>query len=99
MSKQEPSDDTFFDRADAYIQLANEQCDSESIGPVSASFMYALARFQSYGISTGCDSKDEMRKESKAAVEHLVAQYREMLDENLKDYIANFDSYTRPSDQ
>ncbi|MDQ1310125.1 MAG: hypothetical protein QG601_1395, partial [Pseudomonadota bacterium] len=38
-------DDDFYKRADAHIHLANAQLGEVGRGKVSASFMYAVARF------------------------------------------------------
>jgi hypothetical protein len=42
------TDEMFYRRADAHIDLANEQVADASRGKVSASFMYAVARFNSW---------------------------------------------------
>ena len=47
------TDEHFFARADALSNLANEQVEEIGRGKVSASFMYALARFHASGFSTG----------------------------------------------
>ena len=43
-------DENFWKRADAYIQLANEQSDLANRGEVNASFTYACARFNAFKI-------------------------------------------------
>ena len=93
-------DDEFYDRADAHIHLSNEQI-SEKVGKgkVSASNMYATARFNAYISACGWDSKEEMEKSKTETLEYFVNEYSKMLEENLDDYIENFDSYMQPSEK
>ncbi len=91
-------DDEFYVRADAHIHLSNDQV-SESIGKgkVSASTMYATARFNAFVSACGWDSGEEMAEAKQETLEYFVAEYRKMLEENLDDYIQNFDSYLSSS--
>ena len=89
-------DELFFKRADAHIDLANEQLKDASRGKVSASMMYATARFNAWVTACEADSDDDLRSGKGESIEYFVAQYRSMLEENLNDYIGNFDSYMRP---
>jgi hypothetical protein len=89
----EDSDDKFFERADAHITLSNEQAKSESRGKVSASMMYATARFNAWVGASNCASSDELANARDEAIEYFLEQYRKMLTENLDAYIANFDKY------
>jgi hypothetical protein len=86
-------DDEFYNRADAHIHLANDQSDDIGRGKVSASFMFALSRFNAYVRATGFDSHEEMMVGKKEAIEFYVDQYRKMLDENYDDYLENYDKY------
>lgn len=90
------TDEMFFPRADAHIDLANEQLANASRGKVSASFMYAVARFNSWLTSCKADSAEDLRAGKQESIEYFVAQYRAMLSENLDDYIEHFDKYMRP---
>lgn len=89
-------DDQFFDRADSLINLANEQCADIGRGKVSASFMFAASRFNAWVSACGLESADDMRAKKDETLEYFLAQYKAMLEENLDDYIANFESYMRP---
>jgi hypothetical protein len=89
----EDSDDKFFERADAHITLSNEQAKNESRGKVSASMMYATARFNAWVGASNCASADELARARDQAIEYFLEQYRKMLTENLDAYIANFDKY------
>lgn len=90
---QEP-DDKFFDRADAHIHLSNDQISGGvTKGKVSASMMYATARFNSWVSATGWANSEEMEAAKEETIEYFINEYRKMLDENLNDYIKNFKNY------
>ena len=91
------TDEMFYRRADAHIDLANEQVAEVSRGKVSASFMYAVARFNSWVTACKADSAEDLRSGKEESVEYFVSQYRAMLTENLNDYIEHFDKYMRRS--
>jgi len=91
-------DDLFFKRADAHIDVANAQLKDTSRGKVSASLMYATARFNAWVTACTADSADELRSHRDESIEYFVAQYRTMVEENLDDYIANFEKYMSPKE-
>ena len=91
-------DELFFKRADAHIDLANEQLNDARRGQVSASMMYATARFNAWVTACEADSGDDLRSGRAESIEYFVAQYRSMIEENLDEYIANFDRYMLPKD-
>lgn len=88
------ADDEFFNRADAHIRLSNEQlADGLGRGKVSASMLYAVARFNAWISACGYATSEEMAGSKAETIDWFVAQYRLMLEENLDDYIGNFSSY------
>ena len=90
-------DDRFYERADAVIALANGQLsDHVGRGKVSASTLYAAARFNAWLSAMGFASGPEMRATMPQTIDYFVAQYRVMLEENLADYADHFDTYMRP---
>ncbi|WP_370084949.1 DUF3144 domain-containing protein [Neptunomonas phycophila] len=89
-------DEKFYERADAHIHLSNDQINEKAtLGKVSASNMYATARFNAWVSACGWNSAEEMSNSKQETLEYFVAEYRKMLEENLDDYIKNFDSYMR----
>lgn len=90
-------DADFFSRADAHIKLANEQMQSATRGKVSASTLYAAARFNAWVSACGFASGAEMAERKADAVSYFVEQYKKMLEENIDDYIANFERYMKPA--
>lgn len=90
----QPPDDSFHARADAHIQLSNEQiCEDATPGKVSASMMYATARFNAWLSACGWRNGEEMAAAKDKTIEYFLGEYRKMLNENLDDYIENFQSY------
>ncbi|QBB71711.1 DUF3144 domain-containing protein [Pseudolysobacter antarcticus] len=90
----ESTDPHFYERADAVIYLANEQNKDIGRGKVSASLMYATARFNAFVSARSFNTVDEMKGAKDETIEYFMAQYRAMLIENLDDYIEHFDKYT-----
>lgn len=89
-------DDEFYERADAHIHLSNDQISGEiTRGKVSASMMYATARFNSWVSACGWHNAQEMAEAKEETLEYFVTEYRNMLEENLDDYIKNFESYMK----
>ena len=72
-------DDKFYDRADAHIHLSNDQLKEIGSGKVSASTMYALARFNAWVSAGGFNSAKEMSAEREKTIEYFSTEYRKML--------------------
>ena len=85
----------FFERADAHINLSNEQMDNATGGEVSASMMYSLARFNAWISARGFDTSKEMQSRKADTVEYFVSEYKQMLEENMDDYISKYDDYMK----
>jgi hypothetical protein len=86
-------DSQFYDRADAYIALANEQANIIEQEKVSASMMYATARFNSFVSACRSSSAEDLAAGKEAIVEYFVKQFEMMLVDNLTDCISNYDKY------
>ena len=80
--------------ADEVINLANEQCEkAESSDEVIASLLYASARFNAFLIAATAQSAADIQSGKDDAVAYFTEQYRQLLQDNLDDYIENFDEY------
>ena len=90
------ADHEFLDRAHEHLRIANEQLTEVSEVQVSASMMYACARFNAWVSATNQDSAKDLKGAYGETIEHCVAQYRKMLVKNLDDFVANFGEYMRP---
>ncbi|QBE62372.1 DUF3144 domain-containing protein [Pseudoduganella lutea] len=86
-------DAAFWERADAIIRLANEQGTKAPNSNVSASLLYAAARFNAFIVANGASSADSMQKDKEDALRYFTEEYRKMLSQNLDDYVANFATY------
>ena len=88
-------DKNFYSRADAVIHLANDQLADATRGKVSASCMYATARFNAWVSACGHATAEDMAAAKQETIEYFTEQYRSMLEENLSDYIDKFGEYMR----
>ena len=89
-------DDEFYKRADEHIKLSNNQISKDiPLGEISASMMYSTARFNSWMNAYSINNRDEMRVQKKETIEYFIEEFRKMLNENLDDYIENFDAYMK----
>ena len=86
-------DDQFYNRADAHINLSNEQMKEAGLVKVNDSMMYSVVRFNAWVSASGFDSGEEMAAAREEIIEYFSTQYRMMLEENLDNYIANFDKF------
>ena len=89
----ENTDEQFFVRADAHIQLANKQLTDSPRENVCASFMFAAARFSSWENACDAQTREQMVTHRDEAIAYFAEQYRLMLEHHMDDYIENFDTY------
>nr|WP_269147712.1 DUF3144 domain-containing protein [Methylophaga nitratireducenticrescens] len=86
---------TFQQRADEFIALANQQAAGTSVEDVNTSILYSAARFNAFSVARSVESAENLQAEKQAAIEYFTQRYAEMLNQNLEEYIARFDSYTQ----
>lgn len=89
-------DEEFYNRADAHILLSNDQLEEVGRGKVSASMMYATARFNAWISACGFENSELMKDAREETVKYFVTEYQKMLEHNLDDYINNFNTYMKP---
>lgn len=90
---QDLQNEDFWQRTDAVIQLANDQSEQTDSEDVNASLLYATARFNAFLIAAKATNAKALADNKEGAIEYFTAQYRQLLQENLDDYIENFDEY------
>ena len=95
MTDFSPPDKGFFDRADAHIAMSNDQCKDAEKGRVSASMMFASARFNAWLSATGWQNGEDMKASRDETIDFFVNNYRKMLEENMDDYIRNHEQYLK----
>jgi Protein of unknown function (DUF3144) len=91
------ADDEFFDRADAHLRVASSHLGDASQGRVSASLMYACARFNAWVSASHRESPADLKRAYGETIEYFVAEYRKMLVRSLDDYADNFEKYHGPA--
>lgn len=92
MSNNTPGPE-FWERANALINLSNDQCESAHPSEVGASTLYAAARFNAFIVARTTGSAENMKQEKERALEYFADQFRKMVEANLDDFIANFDDF------
>lgn len=92
-------DDGFFKRADEHINLSNQHLADVSPGKVSASMMYSVARFNAWRSAIDYSSGEDLMKNKEEIIKYYMEQYRVMLEENMEDYIKNFNQYMNVDEQ
>lgn len=58
--------------------------------------MFSLARFNAWVSATGYNSAKEMEDDKEGIMDYFSSEYKKMLEENIDDYVANFDTYMTP---
>ena len=89
-------DKDFFKRTDAFIKVANELSQEHDLGKVSASLLYAAARFNAFIVASSAEDKAAADRNKVEAIEYFTEQYRSMLMANMDDYINKYDEYLSP---
>jgi hypothetical protein len=84
-------DKEFWDLADSFIQLANTHLNEVKPSKVSASALFAAARFNAFVITAAAESKEQLIVEKEAAIAYFLGQYEKMLRENIDEHLARFD--------
>ncbi|CAH0317442.1 hypothetical protein ABH908_002579 [Pseudomonas frederiksbergensis] len=93
------TDEAFYDRADAHINLSNKQLrEFRDLGKVSASMMFGTTRFNAWVSARNFKSGEEMAQAREAMLKYFCEQYRMMLEDNLDDHINNFSKYMTAKD-
>ncbi|WP_324997966.1 DUF3144 domain-containing protein [Salinisphaera sp.] len=82
-------------RADAVIDVLNRQANEAPTGQVSASAMYATARFNAFQVAATAEDAEQMQAERENAVNYFTSQYRKMFEDHFDECLKHFDRYTR----
>lgn len=93
--KDKEFDKQFWQRADQFINLANQQSQEVSPGEVSVSMLFAAARYNAFIAAATAKNIDELKKNKEEAIRYFSNQYYEMFAENIEDWIENYDQYIK----
>jgi hypothetical protein len=89
------ADDDFYHRAHEHLRVASEQLSGAQQGKVSASMMYASARFNVWLSASRHASASDLKDAYGETIQYFIAEYRKMLVKNLDDFVDNFGDYMR----
>jgi len=92
-------DDQFWDLVDAFIEKANDACDDQDPGAVSAALLNAAARFNAFVVATSSINRKEFIEEIESAQKYLTGRYAELVRNNLDDYRENYKIYIGDKDE
>ncbi len=76
MSENTEKDKEFYVMADAFIAVANGHSGKVDQGKVSATFLYAAARFNTFLVASASGSAKEFSSRREEAIEYFVAEYK-----------------------
>ena len=88
----------FWDLVDAFIQQANDSCETLDPGMVSAALLNASARFNAFVVASSSLDRKEYIDEIESAQKYLTGRYAELVRNNLDDYRDNYKTYIRPDE-
>jgi len=91
----ENSSKTFQERVDEFVAIANEQAAESSVEDVNTAVLFSAARFNAFSVARSVENAENLQTEKQAAIEYFTQRYAEMLNQNLEEYIARFDTYTQ----
>lgn len=87
-----PRDKEFYELADEHIALANTRMGQVKPAKVSATMLFASARFNAFLISVSADNKAQMLLDKEAAIAYFMQEYEKNLRENIDEHLARYDN-------
>ena len=85
------NDKKFREMADAFIAEANKLSKNENLGMVSASFLYAAARYNIFLVAASSASASEFESKKENSLNALVTEFKKMLEDHFENYKENFE--------
>jgi hypothetical protein len=85
----------FWNLVEAFIEQANQVCETADPGVVSAALLNAASRFNAFVVANASLDRKEFGEEQESALSYLTGRYRELLREDLQDYYDNYKVYIR----
>jgi hypothetical protein len=87
-----PRDKEFYELADAYIALANTRMGKTKPAKVSATLLFAAARFNAFVFSVSAENKAQMLLDKESAIAYFMQEYEKNLRENIDEHLARHDN-------
>ena len=88
-------DQEFYDLANSFIELANKQSSGVDRGKISAAFLYAAARFNTFVVASSAANVEQFMSYKENAFDYMVGEYKKMLEEHFGDYRDHFKDYIK----
>ena len=80
----------FTQLADAFINVANSQCETQEKALVASAFLYGAARFCSFVVAAEAGTLSKYEADREAAMDYFSAEFKRMFGEHLDDYKSIF---------
>ena len=87
-----PRDKEFYELADAHIALANTRMGKVKPAKVSATMLFAAARFNAFVFSVSAENKAQMLLDKESAIAYFMQEYEKSLRENIDEHLARYDN-------
>lgn len=88
-----PRDKEFYKLADAQLALANTHMGEVKPSKVSATLLFAAARFNAFVIATSAENKAQFLLEKEAAIAYFMQEYEKNLRENIDEHLSRYDEH------
>ncbi len=79
-------EERFWELVDELIELANTRAEEEGPDQINSALQYASARFSAFVVAS---NTDDLADDKPEALRFLTNHYREVLGDNLDDFIEN----------
>ena len=86
-----PQDKEFYELADAHIALCNTHMGKVKPAKVSASMLFAAARFNAFVIYASSENKTQFLLEKEAAISYFMQEYEKYLRENVDEHLSRYE--------
>ena len=86
-----PRDKKFYELADAHIALANTRMGEVKPAIVSATMLFAAARFNAFVFSASAENKAQLLLDKEPAIAYFMQEYEKYLRENIDEHLARHD--------
>ena len=94
-SSPKSEDTAYWERADAVIDLANQQASQASIPQVAESLLFAAARYNAFDYWCRRQDRQQFQTHRAEAMESCVELFRSMLQRNLDEHLARWNDAER----
>ncbi len=87
----EHRDGGYYARANAHIELSNEQMQQALPGQVAASMIHATTRFNAWLIAATSQSAEDFESKRQKAMDAFLSDCRRQFETHFNDHVQNYD--------